>query len=180
MIGAFFLCLNGSVVSSYAHQRIRTYPESGGVTVYSESVDNERVLEIGAKLLGQLNWSGLAMVEFLWSETHNDYVVIEINPRLWGSVLLSELVESHMISNYVRLCRNEIPVTASRFKYKKLWWFVLDTVLLLKKGRFRTWVNTVMTPGKGVINWTYASVHSSIVFHSYTMLTNRKAASLIR
>jgi predicted ATP-grasp superfamily ATP-dependent carboligase len=180
VIGAFFLFDKGQCVSSYAHRRIRTYPESGGVTVYSESVDNPRVIEIGTRLLKELNWSGFAMVEFLWSDNHDDYVVIEINPRLWGSILLSEMVESNMLSNYVKICNHEPPVPSVDFAHKKLWWFVLDTVLLFKKRQFKTWFNTWMDDDKAIINWTYSNPFRSMAFQLFVALTNKKAAGALR
>ena len=40
----FFLCDNGKIYSFYSHKRIRTYPESGGVTVFSKSDINDKIL----------------------------------------------------------------------------------------------------------------------------------------
>jgi len=48
--GAFFLCKNGQVVASYTHQRVRTYPVDGGVTVYSRFDMNEKAIEAGARV----------------------------------------------------------------------------------------------------------------------------------
>lgn len=100
--GAFFLCRGGQVISSYSHQRLRTFPEEGGVTVYSRSTENESIRTVGERLLKQLNWDGVAMIEFMYDEPSSKWKIIELNPRLWGSILLSAFNQSGMLDDYVK------------------------------------------------------------------------------
>ena len=44
---------------------------------------------ISEKLLDSLNWNGPAMVEFKLDQNLNEYKLIEINPKLWGSLDLT-------------------------------------------------------------------------------------------
>jgi len=101
--GVFYLFENGKMVSYYGHKRIRTYTIEGGVTVYSKISFNEQIKKMGENLLSKLNWSGLAMVEFLFDKRVNDYKIIEVNPRLWGSIFLSEFANTKFIRNYINL-----------------------------------------------------------------------------
>src|SRR5690554_1811411 len=48
VIGAFFLYDKGKIINAYTHQRLRTFPTKGGVTVYSKSTYNEEVIKIGS------------------------------------------------------------------------------------------------------------------------------------
>src|SRR5262249_46299819 len=120
--GAFFLANHGEVVSYYGHKRIRVFPETGGVTVYSEYHHNERLKEIGSALLKKLNWHGMAMVEFLFDPSVNDYKIIELNPRLWGSFLLSEFAQTGFTENYCNICLQQpakafVPKQATKIRW---------------------------------------------------------------
>ncbi len=98
--GAFFLFDKGKYISYYGHKRIRTFPPEGGVSIYSKCECKPELEKLGVKLLEKLEWSGLAMVEFLYDPDTDSYKIIEVNPRLWGSLMLSEFCGSNMIENY--------------------------------------------------------------------------------
>ncbi|MBO8139986.1 MAG: ATP-grasp domain-containing protein [Thermosipho sp. (in: Bacteria)] len=80
-IGASFLYYKGEEVLGFCHQRIREYPPDGGPSTLAVSVYNEEALSIGRKLLDNLNWNGLAMVEFKENPRNSELVLMEINPR---------------------------------------------------------------------------------------------------
>jgi predicted ATP-grasp superfamily ATP-dependent carboligase len=87
--GLFFLADRGQIVARFAHRRLREKPPSGGVSVLSESVSPDpALLEASERLLAELEWHGVAMVEFRRSPTGRA-VLMEINPRLWGSLQLA-------------------------------------------------------------------------------------------
>ncbi|MCF8214826.1 MAG: hypothetical protein K9I92_06685 [Chitinophagaceae bacterium] len=104
VIGAFFLCKNGEVLAHYQHRRIRTFPEEGGVSCCAETTMIEEVKVAGSRIMKALNWSGLAMIEFLKHPQENIYLAIECNARLWGTVLLSEFSGHHLVLKYIDLC----------------------------------------------------------------------------
>lgn len=165
--GAFFLCSNGNVISCYCHERIRTFPIEGGVTVYSKISSDKKVVEIGSKLLKILNWSGFAMIEFLWDQNQNTFKVIEINPRLWGSVLLSEFAGTHILTNYINLCENK-PLQVSKINYNtKIRWIPFDLVNFIKaKGKINSFWK-LDKKNTCYINLTYGRWHSNIWFHLF-------------
>jgi predicted ATP-grasp superfamily ATP-dependent carboligase len=88
--GLFVLRWNGRVVAEFAHRRLREKPPEGGVSVYRESIalDGELV-EAGRRLLEDLNWQGVAMIECKRDPDTGRHVFMEVNGRLWGSLQLA-------------------------------------------------------------------------------------------
>lgn len=88
--GIFLLMHDGEVISRFAHRRIREKPPSGGVSVLCESITPPHgTFEYASKLLRELNWTGIAMVEFKWDDKENKAQLMEINARFWGSLQLA-------------------------------------------------------------------------------------------
>ena len=69
-------------ICSMVFQRLGLSPSHFGVTTLAVSKRNAAVTDYASKLAHALNWSGPAMFEFKWDSRVNDYVYIEINPRL--------------------------------------------------------------------------------------------------
>ena len=134
ILGGFFLFDKGNFISYYGHKRIRTYPEEGGVTVYSKVNYDEEIKELGIELLKKLNWSGIAMVEFLYDKNDNSYKIIEINPRAWGSIMLSEFSSSKIIKNYINISlNNKIEDAKLKDDVFIRWFFPWDLISYAKK-----------------------------------------------
>lgn len=123
--GTFYLYHNGEMVDAYSHQRIRTSPPTGGVTVLSKLHINLPLIAEGKKILDKAGWNGLVMLEFLLDERTGKYKVIEANPRVWGSIMLSEFSGRNLLSNYVRLCMNQSPLFNYRTEETYIRWFSL-------------------------------------------------------
>jgi protein-tyrosine-phosphatase/predicted ATP-grasp superfamily ATP-dependent carboligase len=88
-IGIEFLFKHGKKIWHFAHERVHEYPLSGGASSYRRSIDPPAaMLHDAEKLLTALNWHGVAMVEFKVND-NGQYWLMEINPRLWGSLALS-------------------------------------------------------------------------------------------
>jgi predicted ATP-grasp superfamily ATP-dependent carboligase len=75
----------------FLHQRLREYPVTGGPSTLRESIKNERVQELGVRLLEALGWVGVAMVEFKVDPRDGEPKLMEVNPRFWGSLQLAIL-----------------------------------------------------------------------------------------
>jgi len=86
-----FVCFNhGNLIAAFSHRRIREKPLSGGVSVLRESIAVDRRLKAySEKLLSELGWHGVAMVEFKQDSLKDDYKLMEINGRFWGSLQLA-------------------------------------------------------------------------------------------
>jgi len=79
---------NSRPVVWFAHRRIREYPASGGPSCFCESVWEPRMVAYALKLLTELAWTGVAMVEFK-QDADSEFRLMEINPRFWGSLPLA-------------------------------------------------------------------------------------------
>ena len=168
VIGAFYLRADGKIKSQYLHKRIRTFPSNGGVTTFSQTTENEEVNKIGKKILESLDWEGLVMIEFLFCSKSKKYKIIEINPRLWGSILLSEFCGSGMIKNYIisSLQMNKDMVKSlSKPRYIK--WIFPFEILNFILGRSKV---TEFNRSTCYINVTYCSVKRSVVFHLFLIM----------
>ncbi|MFQ6031425.1 MAG: ATP-grasp domain-containing protein [Candidatus Zixiibacteriota bacterium] len=86
--GFFSIFDRGEPKAIFMHRRIREYPITGGPSTVAESFYHPRLKELGLKLLKTLNWNGVAMVEFKWDKEDNEFKLMEINPRFWGSLNL--------------------------------------------------------------------------------------------
>lgn len=133
--GAFFLMNKGEPVSYYGHKRIRVFPETGGVTVYSEYRYKETLKETGITLLKKLQWHGLAMIEFLYDEPSGSYKVIELNPRLWGSFLLSEFANTGFVENYIHAALGEQARDFTHCTDTRIRWFYPFDIFLYIKSK---------------------------------------------
>ena len=87
--GVFLLTEQGRPLARFAHRRIREKPPWGGVSVLSEAIAPDPELLAGSgRLLAELAWTGVAMVEFRRAPAGGAFLM-EVNPRLWGSVQLA-------------------------------------------------------------------------------------------
>ena len=176
----FYLCKQGEVVSFYSHKRIRTYPEIGGVTVYSKSEYNQEIKTLGAQVVKELNWSGFVMIEFLFDDRDGLYKLIEINPRLWGSIMLSEFCNANFLSSYIKgsLGDNIKEQQIDKEKYIR-WVFPYDIIYWMKHYSnpfvfFRKKINTCY------INFSYSSIWRSLSFVVFTYFDLKKITSLFK
>jgi protein-tyrosine-phosphatase/predicted ATP-grasp superfamily ATP-dependent carboligase len=88
-MGVELLFDHGRKVWHFAHERLHEFPLSGGASSYRRSVNpSPAVLADAERLLIALGWHGVAMVESKMDAAGRHWLM-EINPRLWGSLALS-------------------------------------------------------------------------------------------
>jgi predicted ATP-grasp superfamily ATP-dependent carboligase len=88
--GVFACYQAGRAVALFSHRRLRERPPWGGVSVLSESVAMCPVARDQAtRLLDELGWHGVAMVEFKRDARDGLPKLMEINGRFWGSLQLA-------------------------------------------------------------------------------------------
>jgi protein-tyrosine-phosphatase/predicted ATP-grasp superfamily ATP-dependent carboligase len=88
-VGIELLYDGGHKLWHFAHERIHEWPLTGGASSYRRSLwPSPELLEAAERLLGSLGWHGVAMVEFKL-RSDGSFVLLEINPRLWGSLALA-------------------------------------------------------------------------------------------
>lgn len=84
--GFFALYDQGTAVATFQHRQIRGWKYCGGPSAYRESVDIPALDRVGRALLNELDWHGVAMVEFLRDPRTGEFKLMEINPRFWSSL----------------------------------------------------------------------------------------------
>jgi predicted ATP-grasp superfamily ATP-dependent carboligase len=88
-VGAEFLFDRGKKVWHFVHERVHEMPLFGGASSYRRSLPPIPALLADAeKILTALRWHGVAMVEFR-VDAQGRHWLLEINPRLWGSLALA-------------------------------------------------------------------------------------------
>lgn len=86
--GVELLLSRGEPLAVFEHHRLHEVPVTGGASSYRESVPVDPLLhEYSLRLLGELEWSGLAMVEFRVGGDGARF--LEVNGRVWGSLPLA-------------------------------------------------------------------------------------------
>lgn len=84
--GFFAVYDEGEPVATFQHRQRRGYKYSGGPSAFRESTDIEELERAGRRLLDELEWHGVAMVEFLRDPDSGTFKLMEINPRFWTSL----------------------------------------------------------------------------------------------
>jgi len=87
--GFFALYNRGSLRTFFMHRRIREVPPIGGPSSAAQSFYSQRLLDLGSRLLGELSWHGVAMVETRRDRRTGEFTLLEINPKFWGSLALA-------------------------------------------------------------------------------------------
>ncbi|MEM4553495.1 MAG: hypothetical protein QXI86_04590 [Ignisphaera sp.] len=89
--GYYALAFNGVPIIEFTHQRVVEYTPIGGASLAAQGiVKDPRLIELGRKIVDRLRWSGVLMVETRYTDEFGDYYIIELNPKFWGSINLSE------------------------------------------------------------------------------------------
>jgi predicted ATP-grasp superfamily ATP-dependent carboligase len=86
------ICLNGDILSHTIQKGYVNSSKSFAPPMAIEFLDNDEIYRIVQKLMKLLNWNGVAHIDLRYDEIKNEFVVIEINPRFWGSVNASAKV----------------------------------------------------------------------------------------
>ncbi|MDP9483140.1 MAG: ATP-grasp domain-containing protein, partial [Chloroflexota bacterium] len=88
-IGVELLMHRGRPLAAFQHLRLREVPPTGGASSLRVSVDLDADLyDHAVSLLRELDWTGLAMVEFRRGSDGVGHLM-EINGRVWGSLPLA-------------------------------------------------------------------------------------------
>jgi predicted ATP-grasp superfamily ATP-dependent carboligase len=83
------LTVNGEVTTILTQVRRVMYPIYGGVGAINYTTHDPKLTELAQKLLEALQWNGPAQIEFKYDPRDRTYKLIEINPKLWGTMALS-------------------------------------------------------------------------------------------
>jgi len=114
-VGIEVLCNHGEILLSFAHKRIHEYPLTGGGSTYRQSIKMpENLLEASQKLLRQIKWHGVAMVEFKMN--NEAYWLMEINGRFWGSLPLAIYAGVDFPKALIEMLSGNLPVPNASYR----------------------------------------------------------------
>jgi predicted ATP-grasp superfamily ATP-dependent carboligase len=89
-LGINTLWRQGEPLLWFCHRRLREIDLRGGRSTAAVSAPcDPRMVESARRILGALQWHGVAMVEFKWDEDTDEFWLLEINGRFWGSLPLA-------------------------------------------------------------------------------------------
>lgn len=115
-VGVEFLFNRGKKIWHFAHERVHEYPLTGGASAYRRSMHPPAgMLQDAERLLTALNWHGVAMVEFK-IDAKGQHWLMEINPRLWGSLALSIDAGVDFPRGLLQIAKGEEPAPQPKYK----------------------------------------------------------------
>lgn len=120
--GFFFLRHRGRVRARFAHRRLREKPPEGGVATLSEAIAPDPALVPACeRLLDALGYEGIGMLEFRRTPGGRA-VLMELNPRPWGSLQLAVEAGADFPRLLVAAARGEpLPAVAPRAGVRVRW-----------------------------------------------------------
>ncbi|QLH81759.1 carboxylate--amine ligase [Halosimplex pelagicum] len=77
---------SGDPLAVFQHRQVRGTRYTGSGGAYRESVSIPELEAVATDLLDHLEWNGLACLEYLRDEDTGEFVLAEINPRMWQSL----------------------------------------------------------------------------------------------
>ncbi len=77
---------HGEALTTFQHRQVRGDSYTGGGGVFRETVNIPELEETGRMLLDHLDFHGLACVEYMKDANTGEFVLTEINPRMWQSI----------------------------------------------------------------------------------------------
>ena len=128
--GFYGVYKKGKMLSYFIHKRVKEFPITGGPSVVARSYFDARVLKYGKKIADALEWNGPIMVEFKYDLQNDEFKIMEINPKLWGSLDLT--IESGVDIPYllVKLALGE-KIYYNGYKNIKYRWMFPDEFLAI-------------------------------------------------
>lgn len=91
-LGQFVLMHKGEAHYAFQHRRVHEWPPEGGFSSLCESVplaSHQALMAKSIALLRELEWEGIAMVEYRHDPATDESALMEINGRFWGSLPLA-------------------------------------------------------------------------------------------
>ncbi len=116
-VGIELLFVHGEPIWNFAHRRVHELPLTGGGSSYRCSIEPPaELLQNSIALLRSLKWHGVAMVEWKVDDDGSAFL-IEINPRLWGSIALAIDAGVDFPRALLTVAQRRIPGPQPRYKF---------------------------------------------------------------
>ena len=129
--GFFGVYNKGRLISYFLHKRLKEFPITGGPSAVAESFFDEKLYHIGKELCDALHWNGPIMAEFKYDAVMNEYKLIEVNPKLWGSLDLTIEAGINVPKILIQSALNKEINCTPTYKYIKYRWIFPDEIRVL-------------------------------------------------
>ncbi len=129
------LCKEGEILNFTIQKEIYPSNNKFGSPAAIEFLYEDNVFDIVKNLIQKLNWSGVAHIDLRYDESENQFKIIEVNPRFWGSLLGS----LHAGVNFPYLaCLVGFRMESEQIKFNsKKFSLIQEWVILFAKRRFK-------------------------------------------
>lgn len=124
LVGVSGVSWEGELVCALHQVSVRIWPVPMGDHSYAETVPLDAELEKGvSRLLQETGWSGLFQMEFIRT-TCGEYYLIDLNPRIYGSIALAVAAGLNLPGIWVDLLLGQRPEVGSylvgaRFRHEE-------------------------------------------------------------
>jgi predicted ATP-grasp superfamily ATP-dependent carboligase len=115
--GFYAVYKNGVMFDFYMMKRVHEMPITGGPGSFAVSVKDKLLFDTAKKITDSMNWDGPIMVEFKLDPADGLFKLIEINPKLWGSLGITIAAGIDIPRIIIGILNGEInKPTSSRFE----------------------------------------------------------------
>lgn len=112
------LCKQGEIMAFTMQKGILPHSNPFQPHLGCEFIYNEKLYAIIEQVILKLNWSGVANFDIRYNKEENQFYIIEINPRFWGSLEASTSVGVNF--PYLLCCiSSNIPFEVPKYKYEE-------------------------------------------------------------
>lgn len=115
-LGCAVFCSDGEILSITMQKNISIDQDSLRPSKALQFFDDTMVKDVVAKLMRALIWTGIAQIDLRVNDNTGEVLVLEINPRFWGSLLGSQ----RMGVNFPDIvCRRALGLPVAPSTYRK-------------------------------------------------------------
>ncbi|MFC2008845.1 ATP-grasp domain-containing protein [Chloroflexota bacterium] len=136
----------------FVAKRVRTYPPLAGPTACGQGVEYPELADTAVRLLQEMGWYGPAEVEFRIDPRDGRSTLMEVNPRLWGSLYTATVsgIDFPYLLYRMAMDGDIEPVLDYRTDRRARYFFTLDMLCMATHPRKRTvakeWLRDFVDP----------------------------------
>jgi len=131
-LGIEVLMHQGKCFAVFQHRRLKELPHTGGYAVMAVAeTPDPKLVQASVALLRNLEWDGVAMVEFRVNPADGRAVFMEVNGRYWGSISLPVFAGVDFPLYHWQLLHGESVNVPSAYQLGKKWRWTAGYLLRL-------------------------------------------------
>lgn len=108
--GFGFIAEDGNILTSLMHHEMISYPVDGGSAAVICPYNHKSLAENSIKLIEAMSYTGWGLVEYKWCPRRNDFVLMEINAKMWASIELAFLLNPEFSQRILSIQTTRFPV----------------------------------------------------------------------